>query len=252
MTDRTPGPDGPRDPAWDLLAPYALDAVDDLERRAVERLVASDDEARRTVAELRAVASTMVPDVEPPAGLRAQVLARVEESAQEPVVEAGRPAARRRPRRWAVAGIAAAAVVAIAVPTGVAVQQAHERSRLEAQAETVAGMLADPHAQLVTGTMSTGGDVSVLVSGDQVLFTGSGMAAAGTGKDYQLWRSVDGKTMVSVGVVHAADGSAAVLFDAPGDSVFAITVEPAGGSEQPTSDPVVALETPAPAAPAGT
>lgn len=266
MSDATSSaPREPRDPAWDLLPAYALDAVDDLERRAVERLLATDDGARRAVARYREVASALVPDVAPPDSLRAEVLGRVEGFGAEP--PSGAPVAatpadgtvpqadrreRRSRRRWGVAGIAAAAVVAIAVPTGIAVHQSQQRSELEDQAQVVAGMLADPRAQLVTGTMSTGGDVSVLVSGDQVLFTGSGLPAAGSGKDYQLWRSTDGKTMVSVGLVHADDGAAAVLFDAPGDSVFAVTVEPAGGSKQPTSDPVVALETASPAAPAQT
>ncbi len=264
MSDVTPAARRePPDPAWDLLPAYALDAVDDLERRAVERLLDTDEDARRALAEYRAVGSALVPDVAPPESLRAQVLGRVDELRAEPPIDmpaetqAEEPTpldrrARPRRRRWAVAGVAAAAVVAIAVPTGVAVHQAQQRSHLEDQAHTVAAMLADPRAQLVTGTMSTGGDVSVLVSGDQVLFTGAGMPAAGSGKDYQLWRSTDGKTMVSVGLVHADSGSAAVLFDAPGDSVFAVTVEPAGGSEQPTSAPVVALQTASPASPAQT
>ncbi|MGC5165890.1 anti-sigma factor domain-containing protein [Luteimicrobium sp. DT211] len=261
MTDPTHAGAAPRDPAWELLPAYALDAVDDLERRSVERLVASDDDARRALAEYRAVVSAMVPDVEPPAALRSDVLDRLTETtpraAPSSTTSAERAGAegargRRARRRWGVAGIAAAAVVAIAIPTGVAVHESRQRADLEDRAQTVAAMLADPQAQLVTGTMSTGGDASVLVAGDQVLFTGSGMSPAGSGKDYQLWKSVDGKTMVSVGLVHADDGSAALLFDAPGDSVFAITVEPAGGSEQPTTDPVVALQTAAPASPART
>ncbi|GAA4842821.1 anti-sigma factor [Luteimicrobium xylanilyticum] len=240
MTDRTPPQGGTTDPAWDLLPAYALDAVDDLERRTVERLLAVDADARRALGQYREVAAALVPDVEPPVGLRDAVLDRLDAT---PAADRD-PGARRTRRRWTVVGIAAAAVVAIAIPTGVAVHEAGERSRLEEQSRTVAAMLADPQATLVTGTISTGGEASVLVSGGRALFTGSGMPSAGQGKDYQLWRSSDGKTMLSVGIVHAsADGSAAVLFDAPDDTVFAVTVEPAGGSKQPTSQPVVALTT---------
>ncbi|MBX9244759.1 hypothetical protein ICW40_08035, partial [Actinotalea ferrariae] len=52
---------GPREDGEvrDLLGAYALDAVDDLERRAVERLVARDPEAAAELAELRATAAEL-------------------------------------------------------------------------------------------------------------------------------------------------------------------------------------------------
>lgn len=63
----------------DLLAAYALDAVDDVERRSVERLVAQDDSAARELDSLREVTALLgVAVASPPSdGLRAAVLAEV-------------------------------------------------------------------------------------------------------------------------------------------------------------------------------
>ncbi|MHA7133668.1 anti-sigma factor [Oerskovia turbata] len=256
------GPAGPGDGARDLLAAYALDAVDDLDRRAVERLLAADADARRELDEHRAVVAAFTMDTAPPAGLRERVLGAVASAPQVAGVEAGAAPgagslddaaataastggsapARRPRRRWAVAAVAAAAVVAVAVPTTLAIQARQEQVRLQTQADAVASMLADPSAEIVRGEMAGGGDASALVSGDRVLFSVTDLPQAGEGEDYQLWL-VEGEEMVSAGVFDAHDGSAALLVDASGSAGVAVTREPAGGSPQPTSDPLVVLET---------
>ncbi|TGJ95460.1 hypothetical protein DLJ96_12955, partial [Actinotalea fermentans ATCC 43279 = JCM 9966 = DSM 3133] len=153
------------------------------------------------------------------------------------------PGTARRPRkRWAVVAVAAAAVVAVAVPTSLAIQARQEQVRLQAQADALASMLADPTAEIVRGEMVGGGDASALVSGDRVLFSVTDLPQAGSAEDYQLWL-VDGEEMISAGVFDARDGSAALLVDAAGSAGVAVTREPAGGSPQPTSDPLVVLET---------
>ena len=130
--------DSARASARDLLPTYALDAVDDAERRAVEQLLAADPDARRELDEYREVVATFTSDEQPPPGLRDQVLAHVTaQSGQSapsapaaprpahpsqhmapttPVRTSHRP---RRPvrRRLAALGVAAAVVVAVAVPT---------------------------------------------------------------------------------------------------------------------------------------
>ncbi|MBM7479864.1 anti-sigma factor domain-containing protein [Oerskovia jenensis] len=249
------GSDGPRD----LLAAYALDAVDDLDRRAVERLLAADPDARRELDEHRAVVAAFTVDADPPAALRERVLGSLatvpqvaapwgSEGAAGTTPPAGsgsgggvRPRSTRR-RRWAVVAAAAAAVVAVAVPTTLAVQARQEQVRLQTQADAVASMLADPAAEIVRGEMVGGGDASALVSGDRVLFSVTDLPRAGSAEDYQLWL-VEGEEMVSAGVFDAHDGSAALLVEAAGSAGVAVTLEPAGGSPQPTSDPLVVLET---------
>ncbi|ROS78885.1 anti-sigma factor [Cellulomonas sp. PhB143] len=257
MADRTSGGRGDvrdlRDPGegWDLLPAYALDAVDDLERRQVERLLDADGEARRALDEFRETVGAFVVDTEPPPGLRAATIAAitgdVPAEAPAPAADQGRPAdvvpierARRR-RRWSVVAVAAAAVVAVAIPTTVAVQARQEQSQLQAQSDRVAQMLADPDARLVTSQVTGGGEASALVSGDDVLFTASDLPAASDDQDYQLW-IVAGDDITSAGLLDTSDDSSQALVSAAAGEVVAMTLEPAGGSEQPTSDPIVTLQ----------
>ncbi len=67
-----------------LLGAYALDAVDDVERRQVERLLERDAEAAREVAGLHATAALLgaAGATQPPAALRADVLAAIARTRQ--------------------------------------------------------------------------------------------------------------------------------------------------------------------------
>ncbi|WP_264031313.1 anti-sigma factor [Cellulosimicrobium sp. SH8] len=268
------GADDPRD-ARDLLPAYALDAVDDVERRAVERLLATDPDARRELDEYRDVVAAFAVESAPPPGLRDAVLARVAASAgtgAAPGTVTGAPsdsgsdeaprtgtdtsagegtgdgvvvdlaAARRaRRRRWTGLAAAVAAVVAVAVPTTVAVRATQEQSRLQEQADAIARMLADPDATILHGDVAGGGQASVLAAGDDMYFRASDLPDAGDDRDYQLWVVEADGAVVSAGVLDVHDGSTSRLVqDEPGVGM-AVTVEPAGGSEQPTADPVVAL-----------
>ncbi|MGN7703880.1 anti-sigma factor [Cellulosimicrobium sp. 22601] len=246
---RGAGPDDLRD-VRDLLPAYALDAVDDVERRAVERLLAADPDARRALDEYRDVVAAFAVESAPPPGLRDAVLARVAASAAT-VPSAGEStggdvvdlaAARRaRRRRWTGLAAAVAAVVAVAVPTTVAVRATQEQSRLQEQADAIARMLADPDATILHGEVAGGGQASVLAAGDDMYFRASDLPDAGDDRDYQLWVVEPDGAVVSAGVLDVQDGSTSRLVkDEPGVGM-AVTVEPAGGSEQPTTDPVVAL-----------
>jgi len=230
--------------AWELLPAYALDAVDELERRTVERLLAADPQARRALDEYRDVVAAFTVEEAPPAHLREQVMARVAAAPQAGTRPAGAgaatPPARPR-RRWGLVAVAAAAVVAVAVPTTVAVRATQEQARLQEQVDTVAQMMADPSATLVRADVTGGGEATVLTSGDDYLFTASGLPGPGDGHDYQLWVVGSGGDVTPAGVLQAQDGSVEHLVqDQPGVGV-AVTVEPDGGSEQPTTDPIVVL-----------
>ncbi|SDR91218.1 Anti-sigma-K factor rskA [Paraoerskovia marina] len=269
--------------AWDLLPAYALDDVDDLERRQVERLLDSDPEARRALDEYRETVAAFVVDTAPPAALRDSVIERATtslvpdvepvetpdvvstsstnetpveptETPVEPVETPVEPVEtqddpnvvpldRARRRRFPAWAAAAAAVVAIAIPSYVAVDQSEQRQVLEAQTERIADMLADPDAELVTSPVTGGGEASALVAGDDVLFTASGLPEAGEDSDYQLW-IVAGEDISSAGLLEDPSGDTSAAFvEAAAGQVVAMTLEPAGGSDQPTSDPIVVLAT---------
>ncbi|QGH70192.1 hypothetical protein GCE65_12285 [Pseudactinotalea sp. HY158] len=121
----------------DLLAAWALDAVEPAERALVEHAISADPALAREARALReTVAALAAQDAVPaPEHVRAAVLRAV---ATEPQQDSGpvdeRPpidlaaASRRHGRGWRIARWAAAAAVvaAIAVPTGIAVQESRQ------------------------------------------------------------------------------------------------------------------------------
>jgi anti-sigma-K factor RskA len=79
------------------------------------------------------------------------------------------------------------------------------------------------------------------VAGDDYLFNASGLPDPGEGRDYQLWVVGHEGDVTPAGVLQGQGGSVEHLVqDVPGVGV-AVTVEPDGGSQQPTTDPIVVL-----------
>lgn len=260
---------GPDDPARDLLGAYAVDAVDDLERRTVERLVAHDEDAALELAALREAAASLgaAHASAPPAEVRADVLARIARTPQEagptqtadgtdrsaadparsstrsgdlPPATTDLGAARRARRPWAAVA-AAAVLVAVALPSGLAWQQ-HERAvQAEQQSAAVADVLAEPGAQVVREDVAGGGTAVAVLGAEQAVLLVDGLAGPASGSVYQLWAMRDG-TPVPAGFVDPRDGSGQALATdyRPGDGL-AVSVEPAGGSATPTTTPVVVL-----------
>lgn len=245
-------PDGTSDPR-DLLAAYALDAVDGLDRRRVEDLVAADPDAARELDTLRATAAMLgaATSAAPPPELRRSVLDRISEEGQVPAParDAGEGSTvRRRPRRTFWVAVAAAALVAAAVPSVLAWRQTQEVHRVQAQQQEVVDLLADPLAQVRRADVPGGGTVVGVLSRDRALFTATGLQEPGPGRVYQLWVLRDGvplpDAVMTAGarIVRAAPDDYVVLTHryAAGDSL-AVTVEPTGGSLKPTTNPIVVL-----------
>ncbi|MFD2793437.1 anti-sigma factor domain-containing protein [Promicromonospora vindobonensis] len=241
---------------WDLLPGYALDALDDAERRAVDGLLESDPAARRALDEYRDVVAAFAVDTAPPAHLRASVLERVQRTPQVGAPPAAPPpgpgptaarddvvdlSSRRRARRWGIAATAVAAVAAIAVPTTIAVQVTAERDRLREQSEIVSEMLVDPDASILRGTVEGGGAASVLVADGDMLFRADDLPEPAEGKAYQLWVVAADGSVSSAGVLSLRDGETSSLVRGVDGVGMAVSVEPESGSEQPTTDPIVVL-----------
>lgn len=261
-----------RSETWDLLPGYALDALDDLERRSVERLLESDADARRALDEYREVVASFTAEAQPPVGLRSEVLERVRNTAQSRATtdaptlaepgprvsrsDAGAPvsledAARggangvvdlaSRRRRWGVAVAAVAAAAAVVVPTTIAVQVTAERDRLREQSEIVSEMLVDPDASILRGTFRGGGEASALVADGDMLFRAEGLPEPDEGSAYQLWVVAEDGSVSSAGVLGLRGGETTTLVRGVDGTGLAVSVEPEGGSEQPTTDPIVVL-----------
>ncbi|GAB3808992.1 anti-sigma factor [Humibacter antri] len=163
-------------------------------------------------------------------------------------VQGGSPAPtkaeRKAQRRWygrpaVVAAAAAAAVILFAGGTavGVAVSQPGQST---AQADALASITSAPDAQRSTATVTGGGTATLVWSpslGESAMIV-DGVAAAPSGKTYQLWYIRDGHAR-SAGLL---SGQWDVLHGTmrAGD-IVGLTVEPAGGSKQPTTKPVVTI-----------
>lgn len=224
-----------------LSGAYAVDAVDEIERARFERHLAICEDCRTEVDSLREAATLIAEDtaLAPPPGLRDRVLAdiaTVRPLAPRPtVVPASAPA---RTRRW-IALTAAAAVVAV-LGVGAAVWEPWRDDTT--QGPTAAELVLNaPDAASETLTFPTGARAKLVRSASmhKALLVTSAMPTAPKGKVYQLWYAVPGQGMVSAGLMPAkADQTVFLDGDAAEATAAGITVEPAGGSPQPTSDPI--------------
>ena len=67
------------------------------------------------------------------------------------------------------------------------------------------------------------------------------LPGASDGEDYQLWFVHEDGTAVSAGLMPRESDEVALEGDPTEAVAVGVTVEPAGGSERPTSDPIVAV-----------
>ncbi len=189
----------------ELLGAYALDAVDDDERRRVDQYLGVNPAARREVDELREAASTMAwTSMEPPAGLWDRIASAVDvsNSAPVPTGELAKviPLARRRNPFSAVAAAAIAVAAALVAVLAVGVLRNNNESFSVRDAMARAAKSVDARA---TTLHSSDGAVTVdaVVDAD-----GHGYLAATTlpglpsGRTYQLWGLIDGEP-ISLGVL---------------------------------------------------
>ncbi|MFG1665670.1 anti-sigma factor domain-containing protein [Streptomyces sp. Y7] len=241
-----------------LTGAYALHALSPAERDVFERHLADCEACAREVAEFSATAARLglaTAGPTPPA-MRDRVLRRIAAERQESPRAAFRvPAGGLGPRARRVSRWALAACLAAAGLGGVAVWQ-HERAedaRAEARqaragADELAAVLTAADARVGTARLGGGADGAVVVSRslDRAVFVSSGMAEPPRGKVYQLWFD-DRGTMRPAGLMapHRADQSVLLRGAVDGATGMGITVEPAGGSAEPTSAPVAVLDFPA-------
>ncbi|MEU8675788.1 anti-sigma factor [Streptomyces sp. NPDC048560] len=243
-----------------LTGAYALHALPEDERGEFERHLEACEACSQEVREFTATAARLGLAVSrtPPAALRDRVLREVATVRQEPpphgrldrAAGAGDGARRRTTSYLLAACVAAAAALGgVAVWQNQVAQDAREEAgRAERQNAQMAEVIAAPDAKTSSGTLKGGarGTVVVSQSADRAVFLASGMERPPAGKVYQLWFD-EGGTMRSAGLMNPSATDGAVLMEGPvGEaSGMGITVEPSGGSEQPTSAPLALMTLPA-------
>lgn len=254
-----------------LTGAYVCDALEAAERDEFEQHLAQCPACAQEVAELRETAALLAAATSegPPQRLHDAVFTRIETVRQlPPHVTRPQPAAheqpeqagvvpiehgrerRRRFTRAAIAGWAAAAIFA-GVAGGLAVHTASQDRQInqaDARTAQLSALLSAPDAHAGVGKVTGGGSVTVIDSRlrDQAAITLTGLAEPPTGKAYQLWMIAPGATR-SGGVVPAGanNSPSPILAHGLGATVsVAITIEPAHGSAQPTTAPILLMPMP--------
>jgi anti-sigma-K factor RskA len=203
----------------DLIPAHALDALDADDAVQLEAHLETCDACRRELDDLRettALLAFVTDPVEPPASLRAKILDAVADPA---------PVRSRRPARLAFLRGAFAgglAVAAIALVIGLAV---HGRSNGNASAEV----------HVLTGRAQG----AVIQDGSSSKLVLANLRAPAAGHTYEAWLIGANRKPVPAGTFSSAGKT--LVFDLKGDAgkakTVAITVEPAGGSQAPTTAP---------------
>src|SRR6266540_2310263 len=130
---------------------------------------------------------------------------------------------------------------------GLAVRSQQELDRTRAAGQAVAAVLSAPDARTVTGT-GAGGTATVVLSRSrgQVVFASSGLRSLERSETYELWL-MGPRAVRPAGLLRpdAAGQTRPVVASPLADADrVGLTVEPASGSSQPTTDPVLLLNLP--------
>lgn len=223
----------------DDLPAYVLDGLEQAERQEVERHLAGCATCRQEVLELKEAAAQLamsVQQVDPPMGLKQRILERVD---PQPSPATRQPLfgwLRRYQSAWAPASLA---VILLLVLSNFAlwgqVRDLNQSARHNSfQVVSFLSTVPDQDARGVMVVTENGRFGTLVVDG---------MAELEASQQYQLWLIQDGQR-ISGGVFSVDQwGYGAMVIRAPqplGDySNFGVTIEPAGGSPNPTGDKVL-------------
>ncbi len=250
-----------------LTGAYALDALDtDAEVARFERHMARCQSCTSEVRGFRETATRlgMAVSRQPPPALRAAVMDETPRTRQLPALDDRARHRRPGPRltwlpRLATAG--AAIGLAAAIILGVVLvntrselgqtqqqlsQTRHQLTMTKTELAAINAVRTASDATLVTKATLIGGTVTMVSSASkhQIVVTARGLPALRAGKVYQLWLiGSNGNRIRSEGLLALHNGrTGPVLISGvlAGD-IFGITVEPPGGTVQPTVKPFIAI-----------
>lgn len=244
-----------------LVGAYVLDAVSARDRAEFEHHLLTCEQCRDDVRGLReaTVRLANAAAIRPRPELRQSTLQAAAVIRQlAPVVAADRTVARPRRGRWLavrpglrpwLAGVAACLAVVLAVTAVVlGLHAGAMQQRLTAQEQhdsAMTAVLGAHDAVVLTAAVSTGGTATVVMSHHvrALVFTANGLARLPGVMAYELWLAgpagVTPAGMLTPGQ-RGMSGPMVVGGLATGEKLE-LTVEPASGSRQPTSAPIVRL-----------
>jgi anti-sigma-K factor RskA len=214
-----------------LAAAYALHALDDEEQHSFEQHLAGCERCRQELAALRRAAAGLAYGAAgpvPPPELKERILAQARSERENVTSLPGRR------RNW-TAPLAAAAAIAALVAIGLGVWTTTRPSGHSA----FTSVLAQPGAKLIG--MGDRGAVTVAPNGEAAIMLR--VPAAPSGKTYEAWVMRPG-AIKPAGLFRGGKGATVLRIDGrvtPG-SVIGVTVERAGGADQPTQKPFAATK----------
>lgn len=250
----------------ELLPFYALDALSDEERELVEAYLAEHPEVRAQINGLQSVAQALpygVTPVEPERRIKDALMARVAVSQRSSISEQ-KQASRPRERRWAnlfPAFSFAVAMVAVIWAVILNIQLSQLRYQVSSLGEALvaqsnsleqinAKLPQTPVSAVVTISLK-GTDAQPQAHGELIadpksasaVMVVTGLGQLEVGKTYQVWL-IDAGGPKSAGLLTVDANGQAVLIVTSDTSIgsfnaLGISVEPKGGSPQPTGDIVV-------------
>ncbi|MEX2279981.1 MAG: anti-sigma factor [Acidimicrobiia bacterium] len=212
------------DDIHELTALYIVDALDDIERRRYEGHLADCTDCQAELEELdRGFAAYVAASTEPvPASVKTGVMAGIEQ----------RPPARRRFAGLAAGLTAAAAALSVVVAVAIGGEPDLVEQIYAADDVVVLEVAASPFA-----------NTQVVYSREvgRVIFVSDQLPDPGDDRTYQLWLIGDDGAR-SAGTFLPEDGTATVVLDGTAEPglVVGLTIEPSGGSTQPTGEVLVA------------
>lgn len=233
-----------------LTGAYALNAVPHEEEGEFVAHLSTCAACALEVAELEATAARLAGAVAEaaPAELRGRVLTTVATTRQER--PRGRLAA-LAPESWPTwlsspATMAAALLLVVSIGlAGVSWTQHSQAQRSEALARSITAVIADPGQRTVTKQLAGGATGTLVTAGGHAVLLVNDMAPAPSGHTYQLWLMAPGKAQ-PVGLASPKTGTLQAYLDTlDGAAQVGVTVEPSGGSRQPTTTPVMVFDLPA-------
>jgi anti-sigma-K factor RskA len=239
-----------------LTGGYALDALTDEEHADFEKHLARCPSCEQEVRGLRETAArlAMATAVVPPPEMRSRVLAaaprtrQLAPSSRNLRARAGNGTGLRRLPLSRTGLTAAILALAAAVVFLLVTQVSTSRQLRQTQASNsaIAAVLAAPDARIESLPATEGGTVTAVMSlrQQEAVITSAGLPSLPGTRVYQLWVMTSSGTARSAGLLTITHSGSAtpVLADGvlPGDRL-GITVEPAGGTAQPTTTPVVIM-----------
>ena len=232
----------------ELLGAYALDAVDDEERRAVEDYLLANPRARAEVQQHREVATMLAwSGMDAPDGLWERIAGSIDqrdvapESTLGSVISLGDRRSRGAVRAvafWVLASAAAAIIAVVAIKVSGSDTSSSNARGLEG---SVAAAMADPaskEAQLISATAGSLKVRAVVDAQGHGYLLGDSLDELDESRTYQLWGQVNGQ-LVSLGLLGARPGIEA--FTVSGNvTLLVITDEAQGGVVQSVQVPIVA------------